>query len=730
MTATQPLTQLRDAVLRRRASIGAAFGAAFALGALPLAWREGGAVATVIAMAVIALAGFALWRHDRRRVDATWIARGLDAADQRFDDSAELLYRDDAELGTLAALQKQRLVQRLQAHAPDLRPAVPTRAVGMAFAAAAIVAALALWLPAGALLPRGTTDEAAAAGGDTHSTQITASRLSVAPPAYTGLAARTESALDTRVPEGAALTWQLAFSTTPTAATLEFHDGTRTALARDGERWSGTRTLAQSALYRVVLDGAPPVAPDTLHRIDATPDQAPEVRVTAPDKTLTLLEHDQKTWDLAFEGSDDYGLGDATLAVTLAQGTGENITFKEQAIVLQGDGDARQRRYRHTLDLASLGIHPGDDVIVKLALADNRQPTPNVTRSASFILRWPPEASAQTAGMDGLVRKTLPAYFRSQRQIIIDSEALVADKANIPESEFMEKSDKIGVDQKILRLRYGQFLGEEFESSAAEKPQAAEHDDDKHADDEHGDDEHKDGNEKHGTDKSGAPQSDALTHDDHGAPKAATFGDAGNVLAEFGHTHDHAEAATLLDPETRRILKAALDEMWQAERELRTGKPDAALPYEYKALDYIKQVQQATRIYLARVGLELPALDETRRLSGDRKGVTDPADALAAAQADATAANLAQALADGATPDFAAFDAWLARYGKTLPDELGLRAALDAVRRDPACGDCRERARGLLWPALPTPAAAPVLRRAPDAQGSAYLDALQRTERP
>lgn len=722
MSATQILAQLRDTVLRRRASIGARFGAAFALAALPLAWRQGGATGALVAAITIALAGFALWRHDRRRVDAAFIARRLDAADIRFDDSAELLYRDEADLGTLAALQKQRLVQRLQAHAPDLRPAMPARALAVAFAAAAVVAALSLWLPNRAQFPHPAASDAAAANGDARSTQITASRLAIAPPAYTALAARTEPALDTRVPEGAALTWQLAFSTTPAAVALEFHDGTRTALARDGERWTGTRTLERSALYRVVVDGAPPVAPDTLHRIDAVPDQAPDVRVTAPDKTLTLLEHDQKTWDLAFEGSDDYGLGDATLAITLAQGTGENITFKEQAIVLQGDGDARHRRYRHTLDLASLGIHPGDDVIVKLALADNRQPTPNVTRSASFILRWPPEASAESAGMDGLVRKTLPAYFRSQRQIIIDTEALVADKANLSEEELLEKSDKIGVDQKILRLRYGQFLGEEFESSAAEKPQGVEHD-------EH-DDEHEDGDEKHGTDKRGATQSDALTHDDHAAPKAGAFGDAGNVLAQFGHTHDHAEAATLLDPETRRILKAALDEMWQAERELRTGEPDAALPYEYKALDYIKQVQQATRIYLARVGLELPALDETRRLSGDRKGVTDPADALAAAQADATAASLAQALADGTTPDFAAFDAWLARHGASLPDELGLRAALDAVRRDPACADCRERARGALWPALPTPAAAPALRRAPDAQGRAYLDALKRTERP
>ena len=61
------------------------------------------------------------------------------------------------------------------------------------------------------------------------------------------------------------------------------------------------------------------------------------------------------------------------------------------------------------------------------------------------------------------MQKTLPAYFRSQRQIIIDSEALLAERAALDEAKFLARADAIGVDQKILRLRYGQFLGEESE---------------------------------------------------------------------------------------------------------------------------------------------------------------------------------------------------------------------------------------------------------------------------
>jgi hypothetical protein len=37
--------------------------------------------------------------------------------------------------------------------------------------------------------------------------------------------------------------------------------------------------------------------------------------------------------------------------------------------------------------------------------------------------------------------------------------------------------------------------------------------------------------------------------------------------------------------------------MWSAEGELRQGRPEQALPFAYKALGFIKQVQQAERIY-------------------------------------------------------------------------------------------------------------------------------------
>ncbi len=205
------------------------------------------------------------------------------------------------------------------------------------------------------------------------------------------------------------------------------------------------------------------------------------------------------------------------------------------------------------------------------------------------------------------------------------------------------------------------------------------------------------------------------------------FGSATDVLSEYGHTHDHAEAATLLDPQTRATLKAALDQMWSAEGELRQGRPEQALPFAYKALAFIKQVQQAERIYLARVGPELPPIDEGRRLGGDRAGLASRELPLAARTApDPAIVEAWQRLGDDASvPDLDALATWQQRNAAYLPDALDLAAAIEQLRIEPGCGDCRQRLRAQLWRALQRPLPQAMRRSAADAMGQRYLDALE-----
>lgn len=673
-----------------------------AAGLLLLLHRQTSPVPTATSAGLLLLAWIALSLRAWRALDPRWLIRGLDAHLPTLEDSAELLFRDPTTLSPMAVLQRARLDARLaQTALPDLRPRYPRRQLLLACGAGLALAVLAY---AGSAL-RGIITQHPAAAPQSAGEAAVAPRIHIQPPAYTGLSASDIDQLDVKAPAGSTLEFSFGIAQQAATVTLAFADGHKLELKQQDQAWKGTLKLDASALYRLQLDGAS-AASQRLHRLEVLPDRPPEVVVHAPDKTLNLLADKQKTWELSFEASDDYGLGPAELSISLAQGSGDNVKTTEHKLVLDGRGDARHRSYTTTLDLTAVGFARGDDLIVRLSVADNRQPQPNITRSTSFILRWPEEAMKQGSGVEGPVQNATPAFFRSERQLIIDTEALQAERGGLEAARFTARADALGVDQKMLRLRYGQFLGEEFESNAEHDPRKE-------------------------NPKDGKKEADDHDAPPNTAPGSDAFGKEGNILHEYGHIHDIAEATTLLDPVTRKILKSALDEMWQAELRLRQALPEQALPFEYKALDYIKQVQQAERIYLARAGLELPQPDLSRRLSGDRAGLADRNAALPAARSrDSTLTTLYHAAATGGMVDTTALQDWLHAHADTAPNALSLIAAADKLQSDPSCQSCRSELQSLLWSLLPAPPTAVTPRGTPDAAGAAYLDSLSASPAP
>ena len=720
---------------RRRVALDALL-VALPLALLPavLAWRLAGvAVAAVAAGLGLFGVGLSLVRR-LRPLDRAWLLRRLHAARADLEDSGELLHADLAQLSPLQRLQRERLERRLRERPlPDQRPSWSSRPIAGAWLLLAAALALAVWWPRATTVPAGP--QVAPASGPVTAVvpRLVAQSLQVQPPAYTGIAPSTTQAMDVEAPAGSVLQWRLRLAPQPAAVDLVLHDGRRIGLARDGEDWTGRLQLQASALYRIVPAGAGGAAPPPLHRLDALPDAPPRVRVLAPERGVTLLAPGQRDWLLRFEAEDDHGLAPrARLLVTRTEGSGENLRFHDHVRELQGSGERRVRRFEARLSPAEFGLARGEDLVARLEVVDNRAPQPQLSRSASLILRWPPEPVLGAEGLDGLARQVLPAYFRSQRQIIIDAEALLRERPRLPADEFERRSDLIGVDQRLLRLRYGQFLGEESEGGNPLPTSDLPNSD---------------------LPTSDLPTSDLPTGDtppardghdghahgdghDHGQGAAAGgegFGNVGDVLEQFGHTHDIAEAATLLDPQTRETLRKALREMWQSELHLRQADPAQALPYANRALELIKQVQQAERIYLQRVGTLLPPIDETRRLGGDRSGLGPrPLPALAAGGAGDAALDTAWRALDTASPDAlgATLDRvqdWAETHRDRLEDPLAWIAAIDALRQDPACGSCRKELRGLLWGATPRPRGGfPV--RAQDAASARYLDALRAGE--
>lgn len=706
---------------RRRALITLLLGLPWALAATVLALRLAGFDTACVVGTVSLLACAAFATAHVRQLDRQWLQRQLDGSGAS-EDSADLLFADAATLNPLQQRQRTHVLAMLERAMPELRPRWPRGALALCWIAGLAIVVLAFGWPRsgpGSVPVRTPVPGSAAAAGPL---RLQSTRLRIDAPAYTGQATLTQNALDAKVAADSRLSWSLRFDRAPDKAWLQFHDGRRLPLSEREGQWQAQDVARMPLLYRVVSE--PALAETRLHRLDVVADRAPSVRVLEPTASLVLGTPGQRQWALRFEASDDYGVAaQATLSITTTQGSGENITFVKRSVTLAGSGEAPARRFAHTLDLAALGAQPGNDVIAQLEVRDNHAPTPQTGRSSSVILRLPSAEVALGAELEGRIKKTLPAYFRSQRQIIIDAEALIRQRPSLAAEDFVKRSDAIGVDQRILRLRYGQFLGEESEGAPKPPPTSDLPTSDAPTADGHNDDHEHD----HGA--------QAGAQDDHGHDHGSTanadippvFGSETDVLSEYGHTHDHAEATTLLDPQTRATLKAALDQMWSAEGELRQGRPEQALPFAYKALGFIKQVQQAERIYLARVGPELPPIDESRRLDGDRAGLASRELPLAArTPPDPAIVEAWQRLGDdNGAPDLDALAAWQQRNAAYLPDALDLAAAIEQLRIEPDCGDCRQRLRAQLWRALQRPLPQTMRRSAADAMGQRYLDALE-----
>jgi hypothetical protein len=317
---------------------------------------------------------------------------------------------------------------------------------------------------------------------------------------------------------------------------------------------------------------------------------------------------------MAIQIRDDYAIRRATLHMTLARGSGENVKFTDREMPLPASSDPKRRDWSKQWSLAELEMEPGDELYFFVRATDNAG-RPQTVQSPTYTVRRPApeqEAEEESAAMPSLVK---PASLRSQRQIIIDTEQLIADMrgTKMAADDVRDRSERIANDQAQLRRRYGQFLGEESSlfadnasSGMAGAQKAEDHDD--HEGHDHGPGEH--------------PHEEGHGHD-HGAPntrKSAIVNETQHILETYGHAHDEAENATMYDEGTKKVLRRALVAMWDAEKSLRAIAPKTALPPEHKALEAIKELQQAERIYLHKTAFTPPPIKEEKRMTGEMAG--------------------------------------------------------------------------------------------------------------
>ncbi|MDO6390850.1 hypothetical protein Q4E40_11985 [Pontibacter sp. BT731] len=598
------LQQIRREYIRAKGGLYTLQALAVALVGAAILYKWGLEVPLLAGLAILMILGALLylgwtWRQ-LRKTSLEQVARHLNRTYPQLEDSAGLLLRQSSDLNLLERLQQQRVASQLQTAIPKKQSVFhlhkkPTYlALGIAVLVAAGIAAL----PAASVADAAIAvplqldfPDTPAAVADTAVT-IQKIDITITPPAYTGRKSYQAGQPNLRVEQGARVTWRISTNRPARSVALVLNEGKPVALTSQNGSYIMSQAFTEPALYHMAVNGQK----SAYYTLEIIPDKAPTIQITKPEQYTEILFGDPQRVTIRAELSDDYGLRDANMIATVAKGTGEAVKFREEKISIGFSGQRRNFSVNKTIDLQKLGMTYGDEIYFYVQAWDNHR---GYTRSETYFVQI--EDTTIVESMDDLTMgvNPVPEYFRSQRQIIIDTEKLIKEQKTLSRAVFEERGNNLGVDQKLLRLRYGKFLGEEFESGIGPGGGIPE------------------GEEGH--------EEEHFAGDGHDHPEFKDQTSVEALLDPYLHKHDQEEAATFFEPAVKAKLKGALAQMWEAELRLRTHRPKEALPYEYKALRMLKEVQQSTRAYAAKTGFDPPPLKEPeKRLTGDLSKIKAP----------------------------------------------------------------------------------------------------------
>lgn len=548
---------------------------------LPITWAI-----LIFAVAFGVLVGI----RQKWKISDTAVANFLDASYPELEESCNLVFKQSGEMDLLERLQLSKVTSALE-HIPVGHKYFAQRLrLSFYFLIGALIFAF--------LISRIHYNRTNNQSGESQTEiagknavlekmlpQIAGLHISIVPPAYTRLSERSQEKFTLQVEEGAIVSWKLKTNIAAQNVSLLFNEQESLALqATDAGKteWIAQKVITKPGFYQVAVDGKR----SDLYQLQVTKDNAPVIQIKTPKQYTYIDAGEKPRVTLTTTITDDYGVSDAVINATVAKGSGEAVKFKEQKLSFDQSFNGQQRTYelQKTIDLPSLGLEPGDELYFYVQAKDNHQ---QVSRTDVYIVSI--QDTAQLLSMDGIIgaANIKPEYFRSERQIILDSESLLKAKDTLSQQVFNDRSNELGTDQKLLRLRYGKFLGEESENEI------------------------------------GDPRSEGK---DNQPADPKDFGNGAKILDEYTDKHDNAEDAEFFDPAIKAQLKATLTEMWKAELQLRMYKPADALPFEYKALRLLKDLQQKSRSYVAKTSFNPTPLKLDKRLSGDLTKIIDPAD--------------------------------------------------------------------------------------------------------
>lgn len=571
--------------------------------------------------------GIALWILKPWKISSENAVGYIDAHIPQAGFSSGLLLSPINKLSDLSKLQQYRVASQLEPVLSKLRPPHNLLKATLAMFGLMLIGLAGSFMLTKFENPSGRNaskkEQITFAPKDSLSTttripELIQTNITIQYPSYTRKGTLNTEDPNIKEVEGSSIMWSLEFDGNVQEVEMDLM-GERIGFTKTQKSYQLTKMLETSGFYSFTfkdMNGNDYVS--DLYSLEMVNDEPPMVQIEGLDSYTYFEFDDDKRLMLNTNISDDFGIDDAYIIATVSKGSGESVKFREETIRFDQTVPKGNKRIQlqQPLDLDALKMDPGDELYFYVEALDQKTPTPNIARSETYFAVIRDTITDGFAVEGNLGVDLMPDYFRSQRQLIIDTEKLIADRPNISEKDFKFRSNELGFDQKQLRLKYGQFMGDETEMQSAPgqvSSTEAEGDDHDHSGEE-GEEDLLDGySHKHDN------ENEHNLVDEHGSEGE----EEEDPLHDYVHNHSDPEESTLFEKSLKAKLRDALNIMWDAELHLRLYEPEKSLPYQYDALRIIQDIKNSARIYVHRIGFDPPPIKEENRLSGDIEDITN-----------------------------------------------------------------------------------------------------------
>lgn len=403
-------------------------------------------------------------------------------------------------------------------------------------------------------------------------------RWRITPPAYSGLATvegRGDDALSAL--PGSRVRLRSRYAPRWSAVRAARVDGGAIPVVRRDGEWVAEWTVGADDRGVVVEAAANERVVDRrVVPVLVLPDRAPDVTLSVPERDLVLPSANGR---LAIRASatDDYGVAELRLTWIRSRGSGEMFEFAEGEwpwTTLRRS--AKGAEGAHVVDLATLGLQPGDVVHLRAVARDRNDVTgPGESVSRTRIVRIARENELdQVDAVLSLPPEMPKDPVLSQRMLVLLTERLRDRAPSLSRAALVEESGHLGYEQGRLRERVGEQIftrntagvqGPDAQVVFEDQEGAAGH--------------------AHGAEEGHAGEGESLL-------ERASEATGQGTMDEVAHKHD--ESAII---DVNRDLLTLYNLMWAAERELNQGAPSPSLPHQRRALELIQRLRTAERVF-------------------------------------------------------------------------------------------------------------------------------------